>query len=152
MSTLIVVDNNALADGVARNQVRAHVVDSTGNSVADMAVTFTANRGAQLSKVKVLTDNNGDAVNTLTNSLAGVTVVTAKLGTAGTPLTVDTVFTAGPLATLTLVTTVDNALRITVLPIRYGRHLKILPGTQSLGKWSPLRQVMGRRLRPPMVG
>ncbi len=109
LSTLIVVDNNALADGVARNQVRAHVVDSTGNSVADMAVTFTANRGAQLSKVTVLTDNNGDAVNTLTNSLAGVTVVTAKLGTAGTPLTVDTVFTAGPLATLTLVTTVDNA-------------------------------------------
>ncbi|WP_412104751.1 inverse autotransporter adhesin Ilp [Yersinia pestis] len=109
LSTLMVVDNNALADGVTRNQVRAHVVDSTGNSVADMAVTFTANRGAQLSKVTVLTDNNGDAVNTLTNSLVGVTVVTAKLGTAGTPLTVDTVFTAGPLATLTLVTTVDNA-------------------------------------------
>ncbi len=105
----MVVDNNALADGVTRNQVRAHVVDSTGNSVADMAVTFTANRGAQLSKVTVLTDNNGDAVNTLTNSLVGVTVVTAKLGTAGTPLTVDTVFTAGPLATLTLVTTVNNA-------------------------------------------
>ncbi|AKS98511.1 inverse autotransporter adhesin Ilp [Yersinia pestis] len=109
LSTLMVVDNNALADGVTRNQVRAHVVDSTGNSVADMAVTFTANRGAQLSKVTVLTDNNGDAVNTLTNSLVGVTVVTAKLGTAGTPLTVDTVFTAGPLATLTLVTTVNNA-------------------------------------------
>ncbi|WP_050321357.1 beta strand repeat-containing protein, partial [Yersinia pseudotuberculosis] len=109
LSTLMVVDNNALADGVTRNQVRAHVVDSTGNSVADMAVTFTANRGAQLSKVTVLTDNNGDAANTLTNSLVGVTVVTAKLGTAGTPLTVDTVFTAGPLATLTLVTTVNNA-------------------------------------------
>ncbi len=109
LSTLMVVDNNALADGVARNQVRAHVVDSTGNSVADIAVTFTANHGAQLSHVTVLTDDNGDAVNTLTNSLVGVTVVTAKLGTAGTPLTVDTVFTAGPLATLTLVTMVDNA-------------------------------------------
>ncbi|BFI43750.1 hypothetical protein YKD1_01690 [Yersinia pseudotuberculosis] len=109
LSTLMVVDNNALADGVTRNQVRAHVVDSTGNSVADIAVTFTANHGAQLSHVTVLTDDNGDAVNTLTNSLVGVTVVTAKLGTAGTPLTVDTVFTAGPLATLTLVTMVDNA-------------------------------------------
>ncbi|WP_145480939.1 inverse autotransporter adhesin Ilp [Yersinia similis] len=109
LSTLIVVDNNALADGVARNQVRAHVVDGVGNPVADMAVTFTANHGAQLSHVTVLTNDNGDAVNTLTNSLAGVTVVTAKLGTAGTPLTVDTVFTAGPLAAMILVTTVDNA-------------------------------------------
>ncbi|AYX16526.1 inverse autotransporter adhesin Ilp [Yersinia pseudotuberculosis] len=109
LSTLMVVDNNALADGVARNQVRAHVVDGLGNPVADIAVTFTANHGAQLSHVTVLTDDNGDAVNTLTNSLVGVTVVTAKQGTTGTSLTVDTVFTAGPLATLTLVTMVDNA-------------------------------------------
>ncbi|CRY69037.1 invasin [Yersinia pekkanenii] len=109
LSTLMAVDNNALANGIARNQVRARVVDDLGNPVADVAVTFTANHGAQLSQVTVHTDNNGNAVTSLTNSLAGVTVVTAKLGTTGTALSVNTVFVAGPLAALTLVTTVNNA-------------------------------------------
>ncbi|HRE50817.1 MAG TPA: Ig-like domain-containing protein [Flavitalea sp.] len=86
-ATALVVDaDNADADGVATNIVRAHIADANGNPVPNQTITFvitggTATPGGPLT---VTTDANGNAVLTLTSNVVGSVTVTADVN--GTPI------------------------------------------------------------------
>lgn len=91
---LAVSQNNAPADGVSTNEVRARAVYPTQNTgVAGVAITFRANNGGIISQETVLTDSIGFATTTLTSMTSGTVTVTASIA-ARTPqeLTADTTF------------------------------------------------------------
>ncbi|MFQ2509944.1 inverse autotransporter beta domain-containing protein, partial [Aeromonas caviae] len=85
------VDNNAVADGVATNSVRA-TVTRNGAPVAGIRVNFSANNGATIAATGT-TDVNGEVVQTLTSTTAGTTTVTATVNNVSS--TVDVTFVAG---------------------------------------------------------
>ncbi|HEM8065403.1 TPA: Ig-like domain-containing protein [Enterobacter hormaechei] len=91
---LAVSQNDAPADGVSTNEVRARAVYPTQNTgLAGVAITFRANNGGIISEGTVLTDSSGFATTTLTSLTSGTVTVTASIA-ARTPqeLTVDTTF------------------------------------------------------------
>lgn len=80
-TALIVVTNNAPADGNSTNSVKAHIVDANGNPVPGQTVTFTIASGTATpsGSLTVTTDANGDAFITLTSNIAGDVTITAQL-------------------------------------------------------------------------
>ncbi len=97
---LIVVTTGALADGVATNSVKAHIIDKDSVPVAGLQVMFviSSGSGAILTPQPVVTDANGDAIITITSTVAGNVGITATVGgtaiTFGSPAVVQ--FVAGP--------------------------------------------------------
>jgi gliding motility-associated-like protein len=84
--TQIIIDvNDADADGIAENVIRAHIVDAYGNPVAGQTVTFnytgTATAGGPLTGT---TDANGNFILRLTSTTVGIVSVTADVN--GTPI------------------------------------------------------------------
>ncbi|UNH43802.1 inverse autotransporter beta domain-containing protein [Moellerella wisconsensis] len=110
IDSLVVIQNNALANGIDTNSVKANVTDSAGNPVTDQTVTFSATNGATVITDSVHTDNLGTAVTTLTNTLTGISQVTAS--TNGTTKTADVTFIADSTTAKidSLVVIQDNAL------------------------------------------
>ncbi|WP_276485028.1 Ig-like domain-containing protein [Paraflavitalea pollutisoli] len=78
---LIVVSNDAIADGVETNSVKAHVVDANGTPLNLKEVFFRIESGdaTVLTIQPVLTDVNGDATILLASKTAGAVTVTAKV-------------------------------------------------------------------------
>ncbi|WP_167458071.1 Ig-like domain-containing protein [Rahnella woolbedingensis] len=111
VSTLSVVDNNALANGTATNSVKAVVLDAQGNAVPDVAVTFSADNGATIT-VTGISNEKGEAVATLTSLVAGNTVVNAEVNGHSEPVTV--IFTAdsstAQIAAASMTVTKDNSV------------------------------------------
>ncbi|MBJ3590099.1 inverse autotransporter beta domain-containing protein [Salmonella enterica subsp. enterica serovar Saintpaul] len=93
---LIVTKDNATADGVDSNAVSAKITDSNGNVVPGIPVSFTADNGASVMNTPVITDANGVAATGLTNTTAGVSVVTASVN--GSRATVNTTFIPSAIA------------------------------------------------------
>ncbi|QSR71975.1 beta strand repeat-containing protein, partial [Aeromonas jandaei] len=93
---LTVTADNAVANGVATNAVSAVVTNANGNPVSGVEVAFEASNGATL-VVGGVTNANGVASATLTNTAAGTAVVTATVN--GTSRSVNTTFAAGAPAT-----------------------------------------------------
>ena len=97
---LIVVTTGALADGVATNSVKAHIVDKDSMPIAGLQIVFTkaSGTGNFVGSTTVTTDANGDAVITLTSTVAGNVGITATVNgnaiTFGSPAIVQ--FVAGP--------------------------------------------------------
>jgi len=93
-SYLVVVDNNAVANGTAKNSVKAHVVDIHGNPVANQQVVFNIidGTGTFVGSATVTTDDNGDALAELTSTVVGDVVLEAEVNGAkiadGSPATV----------------------------------------------------------------
>jgi gliding motility-associated-like protein len=84
--TQLIVDRSiARADGVSSGQVHAHVEDAFGNPVAGATVIFTVVGGtaagtAVLSTFTAITDVNGDATITITNTAVGTVIISATIG------------------------------------------------------------------------
>jgi gliding motility-associated-like protein len=78
---LIVLVYEANADGSSTTQVEAHIVDGSGNPLANESVTFAIDSGsAQLVGTQpVLTDANGNAIISLTSTTVGYVLVTATV-------------------------------------------------------------------------
>ncbi|MEI9696743.1 Ig-like domain-containing protein [Moellerella wisconsensis] len=95
IDTLVVIQDNAIANGIDTNSVKANVTDSAGNPVTDQTVTFSATNGATVITDSVHTDNLGTAVTTLTNTLTGISQVTAS--TNSTNKTADVTFKREPI-------------------------------------------------------
>jgi adhesin/invasin len=99
-TNLSIVTNNAIANGTATNSVEAHITDKNGNPIASQAVTFTiaSGTGTFVGTATVTTDVNGNAIISLTSTVAGSVGITATIGgqaiTFGSPATV--IFVAGP--------------------------------------------------------
>ncbi len=77
---LIVVTDSAVANGSSTNSVEAHIVDALGNPVINQDVSFIINGGSGGVSTVAKTDSNGNAVITLTSTIAGVVNITAKVG------------------------------------------------------------------------
>ncbi|WP_413492393.1 Ig-like domain-containing protein [Morganella psychrotolerans] len=110
VDSLVVTQDNAPANGISKNSVKATVTDGTGNPASNQAVTFSATNGATLITATVQTDAQGTAAAELTNTIAGLSAVTA--GINNTSKTADTTFIPDS-ATVridSLVITQDNAL------------------------------------------
>jgi len=97
---LIVVTTGAVANGIATNSVKAHIVDKDSIPIANQTVTFTiaSGTGTFVGSATVTTDANGNAIITITSTVAGSVGITATIGgnaiTFGSPAIV--VFVAGP--------------------------------------------------------
>ncbi|MCT4705409.1 Ig-like domain-containing protein [Enterobacteriaceae bacterium H16N7] len=105
---LTVTVDNAKADGTSTNTVQAKVTDASGNLVPAIAVTFTADNGAIISHGSVTTDDQGVATVTLTNTLAGVTNVTASVN--GTSQSVGTMFIANAITANVIQVTLNDTV------------------------------------------
>ena len=88
---LIVVSNNAIANGTATNRIEATVTDASGNPVSGQQVSFTADNGASISG-KGTTQSDGTLSMTLTSTTAGISKVTATVN--GAEQTVNVTFVA----------------------------------------------------------
>lgn len=109
-SDLIVTRDNALADGIATNAVKAKVTDGNGNPLAGQTVTFSANNGAKIITLSGTTDADGVVETTLTSTQPGSAIVTASLA-SGAATSVKTTFTSSTSAMLNNMTvTRNNAL------------------------------------------
>ncbi|WP_058913631.1 Ig-like domain-containing protein, partial [Entomohabitans teleogrylli] len=115
---LSVVADNAPANGVVTNRVKATVTDHHGNLLANQSVTFTVDNGARFvaggtDTVTLTTDEQGDVTVALISHVAGVAGVTASLGN-GNQRNVNVTFTAdtgtAQLAEGSLTVETDNAL------------------------------------------
>lgn len=113
-STLVVIQNNAVADGIEENILEATIVDANSNPIANVAVdfgiTFADNTN---SSQTVTTDANGKARIELTSTVAGNVIVTAEVANtaiSGSPQTVT--FVVGPVdhTKSTLEVIKDNAI------------------------------------------
>jgi gliding motility-associated-like protein len=83
---LIVIVYEALADGTSTTVVKAHIVDQNGQPISDRSIVFTIDSGtAQITTPQpVMTDNNGDALISLTSTTSGYVLITATVD--GTPI------------------------------------------------------------------
>jgi gliding motility-associated-like protein len=79
---LIVLVYEALADGHSTTEVKAHIVDASGQPVADAVVQFAIDSGnAQIiTSGPYTTDANGDVIIQLTSTTPGNVYVTATVG------------------------------------------------------------------------
>lgn len=77
-ANLKVITNNALANGVATNSVKALVTDAGGNPVPGMTVNFASDNGATIAATGI-TGADGAVMQTLTSKAAGNTQVTAGI-------------------------------------------------------------------------
>lgn len=78
---LIVVDDNASADGVATNRLKVIVTDAAGNLAANTSVDFVINSGTAnfVGTATVTTDANGEAFIELNSTTAGAVEVSASI-------------------------------------------------------------------------
>ena len=92
-ANLTVVTNNQLANGVAKNQLKAVVTDAKGNVVPNVDVVFSAGNGGLPATQTVKTTASGEALFDVTNTKAGTTTVTARIN--GTDVSKDVSFEQG---------------------------------------------------------
>lgn len=79
LTELTVLADNAVANGVQTNKLRATVTDRYGNPLASYPVMFSADNGATLVEGSpVLTDAQGQVMLSLTHTRAGISTVTAN--------------------------------------------------------------------------
>ena len=76
---LTVTQNNAVADGVAKNSVQARVTNASGQPLSGQEVSFTATNGTAVTVITGTTGVDGKARASLTSISAGPSVVTATL-------------------------------------------------------------------------
>jgi gliding motility-associated-like protein len=83
-TTLVVDVPSNTADGVSTDQVHAHVVDANGNAVSGATVVFTVSGGTSGGTAVIagtgITDASGNAVLTITNTVAGTVFINATIG------------------------------------------------------------------------
>ena len=86
LTTLSVVIFEALADGTQQTEVKAHIVDISGQVMPGQNVTFSIDSGSGtiVTPQPVVTDANGDAYIYITSTTVGYVLITATVD--GTPI------------------------------------------------------------------
>ncbi len=107
-----VVRNDAVADGIATNEIQAIVTNALNQPLPGVIVSFSTNNEANVVTANAETDSNGVATTTITSKKSGSTVVTASVN--GTSQAVETNFIAdagsAEIAQGAFTVTVDNAV------------------------------------------
>ncbi|MFU9138807.1 Ig-like domain-containing protein, partial [Erwinia tasmaniensis] len=80
INMLQVVNNNAIANGLATGSLRVIVHDAHGNSVAGQEVALQAAKGLKLTAASVTTGIDGSAIITATSRVATTMSITASVG------------------------------------------------------------------------
>jgi adhesin/invasin len=82
LTTLSVVIYEALADGTQQTEVKAHIVDLSGDVMPGQNVTFAIDSGSGtiVTPQPVVTDANGDAYIYITSTTVGDVLITATVG------------------------------------------------------------------------
>nr|WP_254703707.1 invasin domain 3-containing protein [Kosakonia sacchari] len=86
---LIVLVNDAVADGVIANSVKATVYDQHGNPLADQQVTFSTDSDVHLESLTSTTDEEGSITAELTSFAVGQHTLTASCGGRSRSVTVN---------------------------------------------------------------
>ncbi|MGP3593338.1 Ig-like domain-containing protein [Vagococcus sp. WN89Y] len=109
--SLVIVADNALANGSATNSVKASVVDANGNAVPALAVAFSADNGATIA-ASGTTDARGEVTMQLTSTKAGQSKVVAKVNSSSQSQTLSFVAdnSTAQIISSNLVVIADNAL------------------------------------------
>ncbi|WP_159299023.1 Ig-like domain-containing protein [Pseudomonas chlororaphis] len=109
--SLIVLDDGAEANNSDTNRVQVTVTDANGNPVANQAVGFAATNGATIAKSGT-TNAAGIVEMPLTSTTAGISVVTASVGSSTQSVNSTFIAHAGSaeIASGALVMTTDNQL------------------------------------------
>ncbi|MGO2258725.1 MAG: Ig-like domain-containing protein, partial [Hafnia alvei] len=76
---LTTINNDAVANGVATNEVQAIVTNAFGKPVANEIVTFSATNGAIVTSIQATTNGDGIATTTLSSTKSGSSTVTATI-------------------------------------------------------------------------
>ncbi|MBV4355685.1 Ig-like domain-containing protein [Pinibacter aurantiacus] len=81
LTAITVVQDNAMADNIATNIVKVHLVDMAGNPVANAQVDFDMPSGTAIitTPMPIVTDANGDAIITLTSGTPNEVSITAAV-------------------------------------------------------------------------
>ncbi len=80
LTTIKVTQDNATANGTAKDKIMVHVADANGNSVVNAIVVFTQTGGSGiLDSTTVKTNGNGDAVIGMSSIVAGKNYITATV-------------------------------------------------------------------------
>ncbi|MGP2980173.1 inverse autotransporter beta domain-containing protein [Serratia nevei] len=108
---ITVVNDNAPADGHSTNEVLARMRDEHGNPLSGQKVIFTATNGATINIINDITDAQGQARATLTNTLAGDSTVTATFAHEVHQSVRTTFIPDLHQAKISLTTTKDNAIK-----------------------------------------
>jgi adhesin/invasin len=78
--TLITTQNNSPADGNTANQIQVHAVTTDGKPAKNTAVSWTVSGSGKLSASSSVTNDEGDATVSVTNTTAEQVIVTATSG------------------------------------------------------------------------
>ncbi|MEZ2604976.1 Ig-like domain-containing protein [Kluyvera intermedia] len=78
INTIFVSRNNGIADGLSTNTVKAQIIDSNGTALPAQKVSFTATNGARIITPS-FTNEKGIVTTNLTNTIPGVSTVTASI-------------------------------------------------------------------------
>ncbi|KAA0263600.1 Ig-like domain-containing protein, partial [Hafnia alvei] len=91
--TLLVINvDNSTANGTSQNQAIASVMDANGNAVVNSTVTWSVDGGALLTAGTSQTNENGQAIMTLTSTKALTVSLSARVGNT-TAVVQNTTFT-----------------------------------------------------------
>ncbi|MFK3663528.1 Ig-like domain-containing protein, partial [Scandinavium sp. NPDC088450] len=108
---MIVVKDNAFANGSDANNVKMTVKDAKGNVLADQPVTLSADNGATVAS-SASTDSNGEITVPVTNTLVGSSTLTATTNGSSQSVTVNFVVdrSTAQIAVSDMVVTQNNAV------------------------------------------
>ncbi|MBA4823871.1 inverse autotransporter beta domain-containing protein [Pantoea ananatis] len=105
----LTVSRGAKASGNDKNTATATIIDASGNPLRNRAVTFSVTGSAKLSAAIINTDSRGQALVTLTDTVAETVQVTAKLS-SGSSLTKESSFVTDLDSAVLSVTATTGAL------------------------------------------
>ena len=80
IASITIEEDNAVADGVALNNVLVRVMGDNGEAVASQVVSFSVSNGEIHGNEEVLTDDNGYAQVSFSSMVAGPSIVMAVVG------------------------------------------------------------------------
>ncbi len=105
----LTVSSGAKASGIDKNTATVTIVDASGNPLPNTAVTFSVTGSAKLSAAIINTDSKGQALVTLTDTVAETVHVMAKLS-SGSSLTKESSFVTDLDSAVLSVTATTGAL------------------------------------------
>ncbi|MDM3867440.1 Ig-like domain-containing protein [Proteus faecis] len=87
INTFTINPNSSFANGTDEKLIAFNIVDKNNNPVSNAKIQLSADNQAQLKKTELLTDNEGNASTTMTNKIAGITTVIARVNKIDTKKT-----------------------------------------------------------------
>ncbi|HBB8037335.1 TPA: Ig-like domain-containing protein, partial [Escherichia coli] len=109
IADLVVIQDNAVADGAMANTLQVRVTDAFGNALAGQTVSVMAGNGATVAPT-VITESDGTVEISVTSQTAGVSAVTATINNSSQSRNVTFIADVSTAQIASLEVTQDNAV------------------------------------------